>query len=166
MSLPRNAARHERARARACLEKLDEAGDNSRTLLNLRKRISRNSCLLIQLQVQAIFLSLPTSKCGNENTINERRKEHGRKSKSKLNFRGIELRDFPAEVARLALIIAGIPMRFGLSRVKGSSARFLPLSTENWITCGNALRIDWLSVCPPTGKPSALLATDLFLKTK
>ena len=38
----------------------------------------------------------------------------------------------------------------------------MPLAAENWITCGNALRIDWLSVCPPTGKPSELLATDLF----
>jgi hypothetical protein len=28
---------------------------------------------------------------------------------------------------------------------------FLPLDAQNWITCGNALWIDWLSVCPPTG---------------
>jgi hypothetical protein len=28
---------------------------------------------------------------------------------------------------------------------------FLPLEAENWITCGNALRLDWLSICPPTG---------------
>src|SRR5690606_20681936 len=28
-------------------------------------------------------------------------------------------------------------------------AEFLPLSSDNWIVCGNALRLDWLSVCPP-----------------
>jgi hypothetical protein len=29
---------------------------------------------------------------------------------------------------------------------------FLPLKNENWITNGNALRLDWLSVCRPTGE--------------
>ena len=28
-------------------------------------------------------------------------------------------------------------------------AEFLPLKANNWITCGNALRLDWLSLCPP-----------------
>jgi hypothetical protein len=41
-------------------------------------------------------------------------------------------------------------------------AEFLPLRNENWITCGNALRLDWLSVCPPTGTGVKLLANDLF----
>ena len=42
-----------------------------------------------------------------EAEINERRREQGRKSDIPLtNFRGIELRDFPAEIARLALVIA------------------------------------------------------------
>lgn len=144
-------------------EKLDEAGDNSRTLLNLRKRISRirvfdpacgsgNFLVIAYKQMREI-----------ENTINERRKEHGRKSEIPLtNFRGIELRDFPAEVARLALIIAEYQCDLVYRGQKEALQDFLPLSTENWITCGNALRIDWLSVCPPTGKPSALLATDLF----
>ncbi|MCP2936592.1 hypothetical protein NK983_28305, partial [Salmonella enterica subsp. enterica serovar Typhimurium] len=38
----------------------------------------------------------------------------------------------------------------------------LPLRNENWITCGNALRLDWLSVCPPTGTGVKLQADDLF----
>ncbi|MCR3905389.1 hypothetical protein NUK36_21485, partial [Aeromonas hydrophila] len=41
-------------------------------------------------------------------------------------------------------------------------AEFLPLRNENWITCGNALRLDWLSVCPPTGTGVKLQADDLF----
>jgi hypothetical protein len=41
-------------------------------------------------------------------------------------------------------------------------AEFLPLNAENWITCGNALRLDWLSVCPPTGTGVKLQADDLF----
>ena len=42
------------------------------------------------------------------------------------------------------------------------SQNFLPLDTENWITCGNALEIDWLSVCPPTGTGVKLIGDDLF----
>jgi hypothetical protein len=32
----------------------------------------------------------------------------------------------------------------------------------NWITCGNALRLDWLSICPPTGSNVKFAADDLF----
>ena len=39
---------------------------------------------------------------------------------------------------------------------------FLPLEAENWITCGNALRLDWLSICPPTGTVVKHQADDLF----
>jgi hypothetical protein len=39
---------------------------------------------------------------------------------------------------------------------------FLPLKKENWITCGNALRLDWLSICPPTGKGVKVQSDDLF----
>jgi hypothetical protein len=39
---------------------------------------------------------------------------------------------------------------------------FLPLDAENWITCGNALRLDWLSICPPTGTGVKLHGDDLF----
>ncbi len=39
---------------------------------------------------------------------------------------------------------------------------FLPLDAQNWITCGNALRLDWLSICPPTGTGVKHHADDLF----
>lgn len=38
----------------------------------------------------------------------------------------------------------------------------MPLRNENWITCGNALRLDWLSTCPPTGTGVKVQANDLF----
>ncbi|MCB9872541.1 MAG: lactate dehydrogenase, partial [Planctomycetaceae bacterium] len=42
-------------------------------------------------------------------------------------------------------------------------AEFLPLEAANWITCGNALRLDWLSICQPTGKNKPKTrADDLF----
>ena len=144
-------------------ERLEEAGDNPRMLLNLRKRISRirvfdpacgsgNFLVIAYKQVREI-----------ENTINERRGEAGRASDIPLtNFRGIEIRDFSAEIARLALVIAEYQCDLVYRGQKEALAVFLPLDSQNWITCGNALRIDWLSVCPPTGTTIKLVGDDLF----
>lgn len=98
-----------------------------------------------------------------EAKINERRGEQELLSEIPLtNFRGIELRDFPAEIARLALVIAEYQCDVLYRGQKLALAEFLPLRDENWITCGNALRLDWLSICPPTGTGVKLQGTDLF----
>jgi hypothetical protein len=143
--------------------RLEEAGDNSRMLLNLRRRMARirvfdpacgsgNFLVIAYREMRAI-----------EAVINERRGEADRASEIPLtNFRGIELRDFPAEVARLALIIAEYQADVLYRGQKLALAEFLPLNKENWITCGNALRLDWLSICPPTGTSVKHHADDLF----
>jgi len=82
------------------------------------------------------------------------------------NFRGIELRDFSAEVARLALIIAEYQCDVLYRGQKEALLEFLPLSNQNWITSGNALRLDWLTVCPPTGTGVKLKSDDLFATQK
>ena len=79
------------------------------------------------------------------------------------NFRGIEIKSFAAEVARLALIIAKYQADENYLGPKMAEMLFLPLSNRNWITCGNALRLDWLSICPPTGETAVKLhGDDLF----
>ena len=143
--------------------KLEEAGDNARKLLNLRQRIAR------------IRVFDPACGSGNflviaykemrkvEAKINELRSETERRSDIPLtNFRGIELRHFAAEIARLALIIAEYQCDVLYRGQKLALAEFLPLEAANWITCGNALRLDWLSICPPTGKAVKNRADDLF----
>jgi hypothetical protein len=98
-----------------------------------------------------------------EAEINKRRgEEHLRTEMPLTNFRGIELKDFPAEVARLALIMAEYQCDVLYRGQKEALAEFLPLDTQNWITCGNALRLDWLSICPPTGTSVKLQGDDLF----
>ena len=95
--------------------------------------------------------------------INKRRGEADRRTDIPLtNFRGIELRDFPAEIARLALIIAEFQCDMLYRGQKEALAEFLPLDAQNWITCENALRLDWLSICPPTGTGVKHHADDLF----
>lgn len=144
-------------------EKLAEAGNNARMLLNLRKRMARirvfdpacgsgNFLVIAYKQMREI-----------EFEINKRRGEDDNKTEIPLtNFRGIELRDFPAEVARLALIIAEYQCDVLYRGQKEALAEFLPLDAQNWITCGNALRLDWLSICPPTGTTVKLHGDDLF----
>jgi hypothetical protein len=143
--------------------RLDEAGDSPRMLLNLRRRLSRirvfdpacgsgNFLVIAYKQMREI-----------EAEINKRRRESGRPSEIPLtNFRGIELRDFPAEIARLALIIAEFQCDVLYRGQKEALKEFLPLDAQNWITCDNALRLDWLSVCPPTGTGVKHHADDLF----
>jgi hypothetical protein len=142
---------------------LTQAGDNPRKLLNLRKRIS-NIRVFDPACGSGNFLVIAYKEMRDiEYQINQRRAEQHLKSHIPLtNFRGIELRDFPAEIARLALIIAEYQCDVRYRGQQDALAEFLPLNAENWITCGNALRIDWLSVCPPTGTAVKLLGDDLF----
>lgn len=125
-------------------EKLEEAGDNPRSLLNLRKRMSRIR-LLDPACGSGNFLVIAYREMRSiEAEINKKRREEVDKtSEIRLtNFRGIELRDFPAEIARLALIIAEYQCDVRYRGERLALAEFLPLDGENWITCGNALRLD------------------------
>jgi hypothetical protein len=143
---------------------LEAAGDNARKLLNLRQRMARirvfdpacgsgNFLVIAYKEMRKI-----------EAKINELRGEPDRKSEIPLtNFRGIEIRHFACEIARLALIIAEYQCDVLYRGPKLALAEFLPLKDDNWITCGNALRLDWLSLCPPTGTGGKVQREDLDL---
>lgn len=142
---------------------LDDAGDNARKLLNLRKRMARirvfdpacgsgNFLVIAYKEMRAI-----------EAETNQRRHEAHLKSAIPLtNFRGIELRDFAAEIARLALVIAEYQCDVQYRGQKEALKDVLPLSKYNWITQGNALWLDWLAICPPTGTGVRVASDDLF----
>lgn len=142
---------------------LEAAGYNPRILLNLRRRLSRirvfdpacgsgNFLVIAYKEMRKI-----------EAEINARRGEHLQATEiSKKNFRGIEIRDFAAEVARLALVIAEYQCDVLHRGSLAAKAEFLPLDEMNWIVCENALRLDWLKVCPPEGTSVKLHSDDLF----
>jgi hypothetical protein len=148
--------------------KLGEAGDgktpgSARKLLNLRNRLARirvfdpacgsgNFLVIAYKEMRQI-----------EAVINERRNEMGNPSVIPIsNFRGIEIRTFAAEIARLALIIAEFQCDVIYGGEMFARGRVLPLDQDNWITCGNALRLDWLSICPPTGTGVKVSGDDLY----
>ena len=142
---------------------VEAADGNARMLLNLRKRMSKirvfdpacgsgNFLVVAYKQMRKI-----------EAEINRSRGEEGLPTEIPLtNFRGIELRDFPAEVARLALVIAEYQCDVLHRGPLAAKAEFLPLDAMNWITRGNALELDWLQVCPPEGTSVKLHTDDLF----
>jgi hypothetical protein len=137
--------------------------DNPRILLNLRKRMARirvfdpacgsgNFLVIAYKELRKI-----------EAEINRQREEQGLPTEIPItNFRGIELRDFPAEIARLSLVIAEYQCDVLHRGPLAAKAEFLPLDAMNWITRGNALRLDWLSICPPTGTNIKLAGDNLF----
>ncbi len=143
---------------------LEEAGENRRKLLNLRQRIARirvfdpacgsgNFLVIAYKEMRKI-----------EAEINQRRGELEHRSEIPLtNFRGIEIRHFAAEVARLALIIAEYQCDVLYRGPQLALLEFLPLKNDNWITCGNALRLDWLSLFPPKGTGVKVQREDLDL---
>ena len=144
-------------------EKLEAAGHNARRLLNLRKRMARirvfdpacgsgNFLVIAYKEMRAI-----------EAEINRRRGESERRSDIPIkNFRGVEISDFSAEIARLALVIAEYQCDVNYLGQKEAVAVVLPLDRANWITCANALRLEWSQICPPTGTGVKLVSDDLF----
>ena len=65
-------------------------------------------------------------------------------------FYGIELLDFPHEVAMLSLWLAEHQMNTKLNENFGVNTKALPLKNITQIVCGNACRLDWNTVCPHT----------------
>ncbi|MCT7957979.1 class I SAM-dependent DNA methyltransferase [Laspinema palackyanum] len=145
-------------------EQLEAAGTHPRKLQNLRERMARirvfdpacgsgNFLVIAYKEMRKI-----------EAKINELLGELTRPSEIPLtNFRGIEIRHFATEIARLALIIAEFQCDVLYRGPQLALLEFLPLKADNWITCGNALRLDWLSLCPPTGKGVTVQREDLDL---
>lgn len=128
---------------------LEAAGDNVRKLRNLRKRLAN--------------IRVFDPACGSGNFlviayIRMREVEHeivkltGDPPRSVIplsNFYGIEIKDFAAEIARLALLIAEFQCDVRFIDQHIARSLVLPLKRTGQIKTGNALREDWLAVCPP-----------------
>lgn len=146
---------------------LEAAADNKAKLLNLRKRMSRirvfdpacgsgNFLVIAYKQMREI-----------EVEINRRRGEPDLRTEIPLtNFRGVELHDFPAEIARLALVIAEFQCDVLYRGQKEALAGVLPLNAKNWITCGNSLRTDWLKLMDVDQRGVKIVGDDLFSAPK
>ena len=69
------------------------------------------------------------------------------------NFYGIEIDDFPCEIARLSLWLAQHQINMECYEKYNNANPTLPLTASGHIVCGNALRLDWNEVCPAGDGP-------------
>jgi hypothetical protein len=133
-------------------QQLEAAGDNSRKLRNLRRRIA------------AIRVFDPACGSGNflvvayqqmreiEAEIARRLDEDGASWIKLENFYGIEIKGFPVEIAKLSLLIAEFQCDVRYRGERLACLNVLPLHHTGQIHVGNALRMNWLDLCPPTSK--------------
>jgi len=144
-------------------EQLAKAGDNARKLLNLRKRIA-NIRVFDPACGSGNFLVIAYIKMREiEAEAVRMRGEPLQKSWIKLeSFYGIEIKDFAVEVARLSLLIAEFQCDVRFIGQKEARTLMLPLKKTGQIYQGNALRMNWLEVCPPIGTGVKLVSDDLF----
>lgn len=158
-------------------EQLEAAGDSRQKLRNLRRRLanirvfdpacgSGNFLVIAYKEMRAIEAVIVERLGGEANLKLEERRSVIPLS----NFYGIEIKGFAAEIARLALLIAEFQADCLYLSQQEARAMVLPLHKTGQITVGNALRLDWLEVCPPVrattgaehdlGGPTGRLALD------
>ena len=64
-------------------------------------------------------------------------------------FYGIEIGEWPARIAEVALWLMDHQMNLKVSEAFGQLYQRLPLKKSPHIVCGNALRLDWKQILPP-----------------
>lgn len=137
-------------------EQLETAGDSKPKLRNLRKRLasirvfdpacgSGNFLVIAYKEMRAIEAEI-VKRMGGEGNL---RLDERRSVIPLSNFYGIEIKSFAAEIARLALLIAEFQADCLYLSQQEARAMVLPLHKTGQIHVGNALRMDWLEVCPP-----------------
>lgn len=144
---------------------LKAAGSSKAKLRALRERLSRirifdpacgsgNFLVIAYKQLREIEATI-MQELGETNWVSEI---------SPKNFRGIEIRGFAAEIARLALVIAKYQCDVLYLGPLFALDNIIPLEKEHWITHGNALRLNWRELCPPSATTTRIIDTenDLF----
>lgn len=67
------------------------------------------------------------------------------------HFFGIELEDFPRELAVLSMYIAAHQMNIEFEKEFGKKLSIIPLIDMPTIHCKNSTRVDWNTICPNNG---------------
>ena len=148
-------------------EQLEAAGDNVRKLRNLRRRLasirvfdpacgSGNFLVIAYKEMRFIEAEIIRRLGGDAGLARTERRSLIQLS----NFYGIEIKGFAAEIARLALLIAEFQADCLYLSQQEARAMVLPLHRTGQITVGNALRLDWMTVCPPVTR-TAVAEQDL-----
>jgi N-6 DNA Methylase len=77
-------------------------------------------------------------------------------------FYGIEVEDFPAQIAQVAMWLVDHQMNLEAGKFFGDWIKRIPLDKSAEIRYGNALRIEWADFCPP-GRLNYILGNPPFI---
>ena len=77
-------------------------------------------------------------------------------------FYGIEVEDFPAQIAQVAMWLVDHQMNLEAGQFFGDWIKRIPLDKSAEIRHGNALRIEWADFCPP-GRLNYILGNPPFI---
>ena len=80
-------------------------------------------------------------------------------------FYGIEVEDFPAQIAQVAMWLVDHQMNLEAGQFFGDWNKRIPLDKSAEIRHGNALRIEWADFCPP-GRLNFILGNPPFVGKK
>jgi hypothetical protein len=67
-------------------------------------------------------------------------------------FHGIEIDEWSASIARVAMFLADHQANLALEQITGSAPNRFPLTESAGIVTGNALQVDWAATCPMNSK--------------
>lgn len=136
----------------------DKHYDNEQRLLKLWDRISKikifdpacgsgNFLIIAYKELRRIEHAIIERVYGDEH----KRKQLVGKLESRIkldNFFGIEIDDFPHEIAILSLYLAKHQMNIDFEQQFGREIKLIPLKDNANIIRGNSARLDWNEVCP------------------
>jgi hypothetical protein len=81
-------------------------------------------------------------------------------------FYGIEIEEFPAQIAQVAMWLTDHQMNLRVQEAFGNRYVRLPLVKSATIVHGNALQISWHDVCPPPAIPDYIFGNPPFVGKK
>jgi type I restriction-modification system DNA methylase subunit len=139
-------------------EEFDKFYDNEQRLQRLWDRISKikifdpacgsgNFLIIAYKELRKIEHAIIERLYGDE----YKRQQLAGKLESRIkldNFYGIEIDDFPHEIAILSLYLAKHQMNIDFEQQFGKEIKLIPLKDNANIIKGNAARLDWAVVCP------------------
>lgn len=139
-------------------EEFDKYYDNNQRLERLWDRISKikifdpacgsgNFLIIAYKELRKIEHAIIERLYGDEH----KRQQLAGKLESRIkldNFYGIEIDDFPHEIAILSLYLAKHQMNIDFEQQFGREIKLIPLKDNANIIHGNATRLDWNEVCP------------------
>lgn len=151
------------------LEKFEAARHNAAALKKLRAELAQirvldpacgsGNFLIVayrELRQLELDILIRLQELGDTSTIPTLYFERSDLAVKLTNIAGIEIEEWPAQIARTALRLVDHQANMAMEAALGKAPDTLPLDTVRIVHVGNALRMDWSEVMPP--QPGLMVA--------